>query len=133
MIARVDFLGKLVAGAGLGDYVPAGAVEFLQYRIAELQDLNGAFITQLAQPQCVAGVELRQGARVFGRGCVLEDPPVASVEALPNGLVDAESYAGARLVESRIVILARDFMETHSHVEPGPDPLAAVDGARFDR
>ena len=36
-------------------------------------------------------------------------------------------------VKSRIVIIARDFMETHGHVEPGPDPLAAVDGARFER
>src|SRR4029077_10473160 len=72
LIARVDFLGKVVAGTGFGDHVLADAIEFLQHRVVELQDLTRAFVAQLAQPQCIVEVELREGARVFGRSCVFD-------------------------------------------------------------
>src|SRR5207244_11945386 len=58
-----DALPISVAGAGLGDHVLADAVEFLQYGVVELQDLDGAFVAQPAQPQRIVEVELRQGAR----------------------------------------------------------------------
>ena len=70
LIARVDLPGKVIAVAGLRNHVLADAVELLQNRVGEFQDLDGAFLAQLAQPQRVVGVELHQGARVFGRSCV---------------------------------------------------------------
>jgi hypothetical protein len=79
-----------------------------QHRVVEFQDLDGAFVSQLAQPQRVVGVELRQGARVLSRSCVLYDAPVARVQTLPQALVDAERYAGARLVEAGIIVVAGD-------------------------
>jgi hypothetical protein len=64
------------------------------------------------QPQRIVDIELRQGTCVLGCSSVLDDPPVASVETLPQALIDAERYAGARLVESRIIVIAGDLVET---------------------
>src|SRR5262245_32916134 len=65
--------------------------------------------------------------------CILNDLAVASVEALPHVLVDAERNTGPRLLKPRIVVVACDVVNPHDHVEPRPDPFAGVDGAGLER
>src|SRR5262245_8606346 len=48
-VAPVDFFGKLVCGAGLGNDFPADLGETLQQGVVELQDFHSAFIPKLAQ------------------------------------------------------------------------------------
>ena len=60
LIALVDFPGSLVARAGLGHHILADLVKRPQQRVVELQDLDGAFLPQPAQRQCVVRGELRQ-------------------------------------------------------------------------
>src|SRR5438045_9631318 len=49
LVAPVDFPGKVVAGADLGDNVLANLAEGLQQRVIELQDFDGSFLAQLMQ------------------------------------------------------------------------------------
>src|ERR1700720_4077344 len=49
LVARVDFLGKIVPGAGLGDDVLAHREKGFQQGVVELQDFDGALVPQLAQ------------------------------------------------------------------------------------
>ena len=65
--------------------------------------------------------------RAFARRRGLEDLPVARVEAFPHALVNADRLVGARLVEARIIVIARHFVQAKRHVGPGADPFAGID------
>src|SRR5439155_11902962 len=82
-VARVDFPGKIVAGSGIGDDLCADREKGLEEGVVEFQNLDAAFVSQLAQRQGVVGVELSQGARIFACGHGLEHPPLARVQAFP--------------------------------------------------
>ncbi len=58
-------------------------MENFQLGIVELHDLDDACIAQRAQRFRIVGVEVRQRARVFGRGCILDQPTIASREPVP--------------------------------------------------
>ena len=58
LVAPVDFPGKVVAGAHLGDDVLADLTEGLQDGVVELQDFDGAFLAQLLQRKRIVRIEL---------------------------------------------------------------------------
>jgi hypothetical protein len=51
LVAFIDFLGKLVPGADLGDDILADREKGLEQGVIELQDFDPAFVAQLAQRQ----------------------------------------------------------------------------------
>src|ERR1700730_3298913 len=51
VIARVDFLGDIVACAGLGDNVFADWVQSPQHGVVKFQDFDASFLPQLPQRQ----------------------------------------------------------------------------------
>jgi hypothetical protein len=82
LMARIDFSRKLVPGTSLGNDILADREKGFQDGVVELDDFDGAFVAQPMQPQRVIGVELRQGARVFGssKGSALFDHLVGDGE-----------------------------------------------------
>ena len=50
LVARVNFPGKVIAGADLGDDVLTHLEKSLQQGVVELQDFDSALVPQLAQP-----------------------------------------------------------------------------------
>src|SRR5437868_5151623 len=58
LVARIDFLGKVVARADLGNDVPADIEKSLQQGVVKFQNFDRAFAAQLPERPRVIGVEL---------------------------------------------------------------------------
>src|SRR5712691_1211104 len=109
-------------------------LEIVQHRHRELEHLDLALKLRLEplQRDGVLGVKLAETINLDCRGGMVERPLQIGRECLVRLLVEAELGRGARLVPTRVVVVARGLLETQLHVVMRPDPFGGVNHAPLE-